>query len=102
MAVAPSQNPDGGSGLKSGKSPGRSGTSSGTDVTNLDGQYPPGGWGASIFGGTLPTGTGAPGTKGARAGGEDATNEPGQLDEGLSGLGPADTADSGAPGSGTT
>jgi hypothetical protein len=46
----------------------------------------------------LPPGTGAPGTAGA-SGGTDPTNEPGQLNEGISGEGPAQTADTGAPGS---
>jgi hypothetical protein len=104
MAIAPGQRPDGkGTGLKSGTGTGRarSGTASGADPTNLDGQYPPGGWGGALFGGALPSGTGAPGSRGAR-GGADPTTEPGQLDEGLSGLGPADTANTGAPGRGTT
>lgn len=106
MAIAPGQRPDGSSGgLKSGTGTGRtwSGTPDrgGADPTNLEGQYPPGGWADSLFGSPLPTGTGAPGTAGAR-GGADPTNEPGQLNEGLSGLGPADTANSGAPGTGTT
>jgi hypothetical protein len=64
--------------------------------------YPPGSWGDAIFGGPLPTTTGAPGTTGAQRGaGTDPTNEPGQLTEGLSGTGPADNADSGAPGMAT-
>jgi hypothetical protein len=104
MAIAPGQRPDGkGTGLKSGTGSGRpwSGTASDSDPTAEPGQYPPGNWGNALFGGTLPTGTGAPGTQGAR-GGADPTTEPGQLNEGLSGLGPADTADTGAPGTGTT
>lgn len=105
MAIAPGQRPDGkGSGLKSGTGSGRawSGTADhGGDPTNLDGQYPPGGWGNALFGGTLPSGTGAPGTQGAH-GGADPTTEPGQLNEGLSGLGPSDTADTGAPGMSTS
>lgn len=104
MAISPGQRPDGtGTALKSGTSTGRarSGTPTGADPTNLDGQYPPGPWASQIFGGPQPSGTGAPGTQGAR-GAADATNEPGQLYEGLSGLGPSDTADSGAPGRPTT
>lgn len=73
------------------------------DPTNMLGQYPVGAWGDAIFGGQLPSGTGAPGSQGARySSATDPTNEPGQLDEGLSGLGPADTAQSGAPGMATT
>jgi hypothetical protein len=104
MAIAPGQRPDGkGTGLKSGTGSGRawSGTASDSDPTAEPGQYPPGNWGSALFGGTLPSGTGAPGSQGAR-GGADPTTEPGQLNEGLSGLGPADTADTGAPGMGTT
>ena len=43
----------------------------------------------------LPQGTGAPGSAGANpdyTAGADPTNEPGQLHEGISGLGPADIA----------
>ena len=46
----------------------------------------------------LPQGTGAPGSQGA-GGASDPTNEPGQLNEGISGEGPAQIADTGAPGS---
>jgi hypothetical protein len=106
MAISPNQRPDGTASLKAGTSTGR--TWSGTpahdgDPTNMEGQYPPGGWGSAIFGGTLPSGTGAPGTQGASGSrGADPTNEPGQLNEGLSGLGPPDTSQTGAPGTGTT
>jgi hypothetical protein len=65
----------------------------GGEPTNLPGQYP-----ASLFGAVIPQGTGAPGTPGA-SGMADPTNEPGQLSEGLSGTGAADTANTGAPGS---
>jgi hypothetical protein len=58
----------------------------------------PGNYGPSLFGVPLPQGTGAPGSAGA-GNAADPTNEPGQLDEGLSGLGPSVTADTGAPGS---
>lgn len=70
-----------------------SGTGAQSDATNEPGQYP-----GSLFGVSLPPGTGAPGTAGA-SGAADPTNEPGQLDEGISGEGPAQTADTGAPGS---
>lgn len=73
--------------------PGPSGTRRGGDSTGEPGQYP-----GSLFGVALPQGTGAPGTQGA-SGSADPTNEPGQLTEGISGEGPSDTADTGAPGS---
>ncbi len=107
MAISPGLQPDDNStvpGSKvSGTDPSRawSGTSAhGGDPTNLEGQYPPGNWGSALFGGQLPHGTGAPGTQGAHydAGG-DPTNQPGQLHEGLTGMGPSDIAQSGAPGS---
>jgi|SRR5215475_2033461 len=63
------------------------------DEVNQPNQYP-----GSLFGVALPQGTGAPGTAGA-GGVADPTNEPGQLNEGISGLGPSDIADTGAPGS---
>ena len=69
------------------------GTARGGDATAEPGQYP-----GSLFGVPLPQGTGAPGTAGA-SGMADSTNEPGQLSEGISGLGPADIASTGAPGS---
>jgi hypothetical protein len=71
-----------------------SGTSAQSDPTNEPGQYP-----GSLFGVSLPQGTGAPGTAGASPGSADPTNQPGQLSEGLSGEGPAQIADTGAPGS---
>lgn len=102
MPLTPGQKPDNGDPV-SGTVPSWSGTPArGADPTNLAGQYPPGPWGNSIFGGPLG-GSGAPGTQGAvPRSGNDPTNEPGQLNEGISGLGPADTADTGAPGSATT
>lgn len=104
MAISPAQKPDDG-GAVSGTSDRAawSGTPArGADPTNLAGQYPPGAWGNAIFGGPMPTGSGAPGSQGARYSADsDPTNEPGQLYEGLSGLGPADTANSGAPGMAT-
>lgn len=75
------------------KSSAYSGTRSSGDPTNEPGQYPD-----SLFGVTLPAGTGAPGT--ASGGGpSDPANEPGQVNEGISGLGPPDTTQTGSPGS---
>jgi hypothetical protein len=75
-----------------------SGVAENSDPTAQPGQYPPGGWGTSIFGGTLPTGTGAPGTSGD---GEplDATNERGQTRDGYAGIDNSAIVNSGAPGS---
>jgi hypothetical protein len=67
------------------------------DPTNEPGQYPVSGQN-NIFGGPLPTGTGAPGTAGAYPGPADATNEPGQLDDGFTGLSEAQITGTGAPG----
>jgi hypothetical protein len=76
--------------------------SGGTDPTNEPGQYPPGS-DHGIFGGTLPTGTGAPGTAGGGGAGSDPTTEPGQLSDGMTGISDSDISDTGAPGSqGTT
>lgn len=102
MPITPGQKPDSGATV-SGTAPEWSGTPArGADPTNLAGQYPPGAWGNALFGGPLG-GSGAPGTQGATySSSTDDTTEPGQLNEGLSGLGPADTAQSGAPGSSTT
>ncbi len=69
-----------------------SGTGGG-DPTLEPGEYP-----ASLFGVALPQGTGAPGSPGGPVP-SDPTLETGQLYEGISGLGPADTANTGAPGS---
>ena len=91
MAVIPGQQPPGGGGVSGAKGPDAAGAYGG-DVSNQPGQYP-----ASIFGVALPQGTGAPGTAGAGRT-ADPTNQPGQLTEGISGTGPADTADTGAPG----
>jgi len=65
----------------------------GVDPTNELGQTP-----SSLFGVALPNGTGAPGGPGA-APQPDPTLVDGQDYEGLSGLTPAQTADTGAPGS---
>jgi hypothetical protein len=110
MAISPGLQPDDDStapGAKVSGSGGRgySGTGAGdTDPTAEPGQYPGDpSWANAIFGGPMPTGTGAPGTQGAHYTSDtDPTNEPGQLDEGLSGTGPADNAQSGAPGTATT
>lgn len=66
----------------------------GGEPVNQPGQYP-----ASLFGVALPQGTGAAGSAGPALYSGDVTNQPGQLNEGLSGLGPADIAQTGAPGS---
>ncbi len=100
MATTPNQTPDGG-GLSSGKGTRVSGTSTSADATNEPGQYPVGGWGAAIFGGPLPTGTGAPGTTGG-GGGSDDTAEAGQLTDGITGITDAEITQTGAPGTGTT
>jgi len=71
---------------------GKSGAYAGDPALQPD-QYP-----GSLFGVGLPQGTGAPGTQGA-GGMADPTNEPGQLNEGISGQGPGTTADTHAPGS---
>jgi hypothetical protein len=72
----------------------QSGTPTSIDPTLVQGNYAP-----SLFGVALPQGTGAPGSQGALPGTADATLEPGQLNEGISGEGPSDTASTGAPGS---
>lgn len=73
----------------------------GTDPTNEPGQYPPG-TDHGIFGGPLPSGTGAPGTAGA-SGSADPTNEPGQTQDGLTGISESQITETGAPGTqGTT
>lgn len=91
MAVTPGQNPPGGGVVSGAGSPQAAGTYGG-EVTNEPNQYP-----GSLFGIFLPQGTGAPGTAGAGRG-ADPTNQPGQLSEGISGEGPSDTANTGAPG----
>jgi hypothetical protein len=93
MATTPGQKPAGGSDVSGVAGPKSAGVTAGGDPVNLPGQYP-----GSLFGVALPQGTGAPGTAGA-AGGADPVNQPGQLTERISGTGPADTADTGAPGS---
>lgn len=108
MALSPAQQPDdnAGGGKVSGTNPTRafSGTSAHDgDNTSMAGQYPPGGWGNALFGGSLPTGTGAPGTQGANPGGDsDVTNEPGQTSDGFTGLPDSSIGQTGAPGGATT
>lgn len=77
-----------------------SGTDEQADPTNEPGQYPPGlAYETEMFGGPLPTGTGAPGTKGGGSGGTtDATNEPGQTEDGLTGISEQEITQTGAPG----
>jgi hypothetical protein len=92
MATTPGQKPAGGGDVSGAGAPQAAGARGG-EVTGQPGQYP-----GSIFGVGLPQGTGAPGTAGAGRG-ADPVNQPGQLTEAISGTGPADTADTGAPGS---
>lgn len=99
MALEPNQVPDGG-GKVSGDGRKRSGTGGGGDPTTEPGQYPPTA-DHGIFGGPLPTGTGAPGTRGGGPSG-DVTNQPGQVDDGLTGISEAQITETGAPGTGTT
>ena len=75
-----------------------SGAFSGTHDAGVDPTVEPGQYPSSFFGVSLPMGTGAGGSAGA-GGAADPSNEPGQLNEGISGLGPSATADTGAPGS---
>ena len=97
MAVGPNQRPAGGGNVSGSRSP-RSGTGgSGLDDTLEKGNYDNEN---SIFGGPLPSGTGAPGSGGKPPQG-DVTNEPGQVDDGLTGLSEADICDTGAPGTAT-
>lgn len=74
-----------------------SGTNSSSDPTNEPGQYPVGDWSTALFGGPLPSGTGAPGTVGGRMA-VDATNEQGQTEDGLTGITTAEITSTGAPG----
>lgn len=90
--LTPSQNVGMGDVSGARESSAYSGTNAQSDPTNEPGQYP-----SSLFGVTLPQGTGAGGSAGA-SGAADPANEPGQLNEGISGLGPSVIADTGAPG----
>ena len=71
---------------------------SGVSMPGVDPTAEKGNYSDSIFGTALPQGTGAPGSAGA-SGPSDPTNEPGQLNEGISGEGPSQIAETGAPGS---
>jgi hypothetical protein len=79
--------------------PARSGLQTGGPlVTSQVGQYPPVAPGdTAIFGGPLPTTTGAPGTAGGGGDG-DPTVEPGQTTDDFTGLSRGDITDTGAPG----
>lgn len=79
-------------------SPGSS-AQAGVSMAGVDPTAEPGNYGPSLFGVALPQGTGAPGSAGAAGTASDPTNQPGQLNEGLSGEGPSQTANTGAPGS---
>jgi hypothetical protein len=76
----------------------RSGTAVSGDPTNEPGQYPPLSYADAIFGGTLPDGTGAPGTAGGGGAGTDTTAEAGQLSDSFTGLAESDIDSTGAPG----
>lgn len=86
-----------GAGSRATGSPAYSGTQQGGDPTTEPGQYP-GTMDHGIFGGPLPTSTGAPGSAGGRGSGGDPTVEPGQLTDGLTGVSDRDIANTGAPG----
>ena len=75
----PGYNPADDSTVSGSRGPARlsAGTASGADPTNEPGQYPPGD-DHGIFGGALPTSTGAPGSAGAPRSQGDVTAEPGQ------------------------
>jgi len=76
-----------------------SGTADSGDATLEPGQYPVGSWGNELFGGPLPAGTGAPGSQGAKwNSGTDPTNEPGQTEDGITGISEAEITRTGAPG----
>jgi hypothetical protein len=77
--------------------PGRSGDRVGGDNTLMHGQYPPNP-GNDIFGGTLPSGTGAPGSSGG-GGGSDPTAMPGQTTEDIVGVPEGKITSTGSPGS---
>ena len=76
---------------------GRSGTGAGGDDTAQPGQYPPA-ESHGIFGGPLPTGTGAPGTSGGAGASSDPTVEAGQLTEDFTGISDREVTSTGAPG----
>lgn len=75
-----------------------SGVSESSDPTTEPGQYPPGiAYEKELFGGPLPTGTGAPGSPGA-GGATDATNEPGQTQDTFTGIPDSQIGGTGATG----
>jgi hypothetical protein len=92
----PSQKPYSG-----GQSDAYSGTRGGNDPTTEPGQYPPASDGG-IFGGPLPTGTGAPGTSGGGGDSNDPTVVAGQLVDGLTGVPDSAINSTGAPGTATS
>jgi hypothetical protein len=70
----------------------------GGDPTVTQPQYPPAeNWASAIFGGPLPTGTGAPGSGGGEGGG-DPTTEPGQTIDDFTGVPDTELNSTGAPG----
>jgi len=75
----------------------RAGTGGGGDQTTQPGQYPSGP--DAIFGGPVPTSTGAPGTAGGGGASADDTVEAGQLTGDFGGLSTSEITDTGAPGS---
>jgi len=93
--LPPHQTPDGG-GTDEQQSPPQA--AAGVKISGLDPTLEPGNYGPSVFGAAIPQGTGAPGGAPGHESG-DSTLETGQLWEGFSGLGPADIANTGAPGS---
>lgn len=93
--LPPHQTPDGG-GSDESQSPPQAAT--GVKIAGLDPTLEPGNYADSLFGVALPQGTGAPGGPTA-ANQPDPTLEDGQNYEGISGLTPAETADTGSPGS---
>jgi hypothetical protein len=75
-----------------------SGPATNADPTTEPGQYPPSpDWSNAIFGGQLPTTTGAPGSA-QSAEPIDATNEHGQTIDGLTGITHDEIVHTGAPG----
>lgn len=75
-----------------------SGPAETADPTTQPGQYPPApDWSSAIFGGQLPTGTGAPGSP-TSAERLDPTNQKGQTIDGLTGITTAEITQTGAPG----
>ena len=96
--MASSSDVPGYDGTKSSRgSPDRSGEAGGGDVTSQPGQYPPGS-DHGIFGGPLPTGTGAPGTAGGKGGDGDPTNQAGQNVDAFAGTSHDDITSTNAPG----